>query len=747
MRHINFWPCIKSALLVLSLLGTQHVNASDKYWVCNTDRWDALCWSNALGGPAIYNQPLAYDNVYLTQSDVLNRTVTYYNSAYPTAVLYSLQIDATGSGLMTLSQDLYAHNLSSINENIGINGSGIHTQSLGTNTVQNYLILGKNVGSNGSYILSGTGNLTANNEAVGLFGNGTFTQTGGSHQSSSLTIATHATGAYNQSGGTNQVLSNLDIGNSATSSGSYNLSGTASLMVGSTGPIINVGTETVGRNGMGTFTQTGGTHTVNGYLNIGASANGTYNQSGGTVNVSGLNIGLYSGSTGTYIQTAGDVTAGSVIIGGNGSNGSYNLSGTAYIAASNEIIGQAGIGTFNQSGGINIVNNTLYVGYYSYSNGTYNLSAGSLTVNDEHIGYSSPGYSGTGNFTQTGGTHTVNNNLTIGYGGTGAYTLSGGEHTVGGDLNLSYISGSSGTYNLNAGSFTVGGDVTKGIGTSILNIGGGNLIVGGGNGSVDVGNLVLGSISGANVNYTLLDTGLYENTNKIAGALTTSNLTLGKDGTGTFTQNGGTNTISGTVTLAANAGSSGTYNLNDGVLRATTITVNSGGTFNFNGGTLSVDQFNGDLANLGGTLAPGNSPGVTNITGNYSQSETGIFAVEIGGAGLGQFDILNISGTATLDGTLNVSLFDWGSGLFTPQVGDSFDILTAQMLSGQFSTYNLAALGDGLAWNISYLTDAIDTTDIVRLSVVSAVPVPPAIWLFGSGLLGLIGIARKRKFH
>jgi hypothetical protein len=282
-----------------------------------------------------------------------------------------------------------------------------------------------------------------------------------------------------------------------------------------------------------------------------------------------------------------------------------------------------------------------------------------------------------------------------------------------------------------------------------LAIGNGTLTVGGGNGIINVGNLVLGSIPGSNVNFTLSDTGLYQDTNKVAGALTTNNLVLGKDGVGTFTQTGGNNTISGTVTLAANAGSAGTYNLNDGTLRATTITVYSEGTFNFNGGTLSVDQFNGDLTNNGGTLAPGNSPGITNINGDYSQSEMGIFAVEIGGTGLGEFDSLNIFGTATLDGALNVTFYDFGfgSGLYTPQAGDSFDILTAQILNGQFSALNLAALDNGLTWNISYLTDAIDTTDIVRLSVVSAVPVPPAIWLFGSGLIGLIGIARKRKFH
>ena len=32
----------------------------------------------------------------------------------------------------------------------------------------------------------------------------------------------------------------------------------------------------------------------------------------------------------------------------------------------------------------------------------------------------------------------------------------------------------------------------------------------------------------------------------------------------------------------------------------------------------------------------------------------------------------------------------------------------------------------------------------VRSGDVSAVPVPAAVWLFGSGLLGLIGIARKK---
>jgi hypothetical protein len=32
-----------------------------------------------------------------------------------------------------------------------------------------------------------------------------------------------------------------------------------------------------------------------------------------------------------------------------------------------------------------------------------------------------------------------------------------------------------------------------------------------------------------------------------------------------------------------------------------------------------------------------------------------------------------------------------------------------------------------------------------EIDVVSPVPIPAAVWLFGSGLLGLIGIARRKK--
>ena len=41
------------------------------------------------------------------------------------------------------------------------------------------------------------------------------------------------------------------------------------------------------------------------------------------------------------------------------------------------------------------------------------------------------------------------------------------------------------------------------------------------------------------------------------------------------------------------------------------------------------------------------------LTGSYSQSAAGNLPIEIGGIGAGQFDVLNASGAATLNGTLH----------------------------------------------------------------------------------------------
>ncbi len=73
------------------------------------------------------------------------------------------------------------------------------------------------------------------------------------------------------------------------------------------------------------------------------------------------------------------------------------------------------------------------------------------------------------------------------------------------------------------------------------------------------------------------------------------------------------------------------------------------------------------------------------------------------------------------------------------QLDDTFS-LSGTLAAGtySFSSYSIAALSDIGRVNASYDFD-------LQLYDVSAVPVPAAFWLFGSGLIGLAGLARKRK--
>ena len=124
-------------------------------------------------------QPLDGDDVYLTQTDAVDRIVTYSNSTSPVLNLNSLTINATGSGTMTLSQS--QDSLASDTEYIGYDGTGTFTQSSGNNIV-NDLYLGYPETGNGTYNLSGTGSLSADSEVISRNGNGTFNQTGGTNE-------------------------------------------------------------------------------------------------------------------------------------------------------------------------------------------------------------------------------------------------------------------------------------------------------------------------------------------------------------------------------------------------------------------------------------------------------------------------------------------------------------------------------------------------------------------------------------
>jgi hypothetical protein len=97
--------------------------------------------------------------------------------------------------------------------------------------------------------------------------------------------------------------------------------------------------------------------------------------------------------------------------------------------------------------------------------------------------------------------------------------------------------------------------------------------------------------------------------------------------------------------------------------------------------------------------------------------------------------------TVSLDGTTVFSNVEVGASDYTTDPSTYVYTLTdLSMLNDDELAFTVSAMKDGPA-----RTDFV--LDSIHLSIESpsAVPVPAAVWLLGSGLLGLMGIRRKRQ--
>jgi hypothetical protein len=140
-------------------------------------------------------------------------------------------------------------------------------------------------------------------------------------------------------------------------------------------------------------------------------------------------------------------------------------------------------------------------------------------------------------------------------------------------------------------------------------------------------------------------------------------------GSGTYLQSAGETTLAG------------------GTLWADTVSLQGGVLSGFGTvrGTVSVSLINAALVDLG---AP---TGTLQVNGAYQQTAAGALNVGLGGTAAGQFDRLQVTGAATLGGTLNVSLV----GGFLPAVGNTFEILVFASRTSDFATVTGLSLPNG----------------------------------------------------
>ena len=130
----------------------------------------------------------------------------------------------------------------------------------------------------------------------------------------------------------------------------------------------------------------------------------------------------------------------------------------------------------------------------------------------------------------------------------------------------------------------------------------------------------------------------------------------------------------------------------NGLITAGVLIVETASTFQ-GSGILRANVQNNSVLNA---RTP---PGTLTIDGDFTQTETGILNIEVGGTTPGvQYEQLQVTGRATLAGTLNLTAING----FTPVSGQVFQPLDFAAHAGQFAQITGIGLHAGLGWQPTY---------------------------------------------
>ena len=473
------------------------------------------------------------------------------------------------------------------------------------------------------------------------------------------------------------------------------------MFIGANGLLINNSLIVVNSVGTGTLSIQSGATAFNA---------GTLRASGGGT------LSLLTVGTGTVNNTGGTIQAqnGSAVeLTGSVVGGTLATSGTGVIRG----LGGTGLQDLTNSGlyeasGVNFirgtVNNTGTMGVSGPGSPQLAIQNGA-TLNNSGVLQASGGgtlllaiVGLTGTVNNTGGTIQVDSNSTVNVSGPGFSNFNPATGTLTG-----------GTYRV-SGTF-------KFDNANIVN---------------NAANIILNGFSFAGNVVDQNNQNAFRNFASNSGTLTLQTKDLSRPGN--FTN-------SGTMNISLGSGfntQGGNYTQTAGATNADGSLFTAGGSVNIQGGKLTgTGTIFSNVQNTGGTVGPGNSPGVLLIAGNYTQGAGGILDIELGGLIAGtQYDQLAVAANALLAGELDVELING----FNPTADASFDILLAGLfgtVSGTFDTLHFPTLPTG-TWGIQYFPDLVRVTfDFDETQ--PRVPLPPTGLLIAIGLV-ILAIARRR---